>query len=192
MWLVISLYMLKSPKNILYINQIKKDYNKEYGVNINKENTNVILGDKCVTIHGGDYITDILCGVEIEISPHSFYQVNHDACELLYAKAKELAAQYVAPPGTSEHLTGLAVDVISPDWYNTHSSLTGDFENTKQFKWLYSHCTEYGFILRYPKGKEPITRIGYEPWHLRYIGSAEIAKEITDKGICFEEYWKTR
>ena len=102
-------------------------------------------------------------------------------------KAKELAAQYVAPPGTSEHLTGLAVDLISPDWYNTHSSLTSDFENTKQFKWLYEHCAEYGFILRYPKDKVEITGYSYEPWHYRYVG-VEAAKEIMSKKICLEEY----
>ena len=102
-------------------------------------------------------------------------------------KAKELAAQYVAPPGTSEHLTGLAVDLISPDWYNTHSSLTADFENTKQFKWLYEHCAEYGFILRYPKDKVSITGYSYEPWHYRYVG-VEAAKEIMGKKICLEEY----
>ena len=102
-------------------------------------------------------------------------------------KAKELAAQYVAPPGTSEHLTGLAVDLISPDWYNTHSSLTSDFENTKQFKWLYEHCAEYGFVLRYPKDKVSITGYSYEPWHYRYVG-VEAAKEIMSKKICLEEY----
>ena len=102
-------------------------------------------------------------------------------------KAKELAAQYVAPPGTSEHLTGLAVDLISPDWYNTHSSLTSDFENTKQFAWLYAHCAEYGFILRYPKDKVAITGYSYEPWHYRYVG-VEAAKEIMSKKICLEEY----
>ena len=102
-------------------------------------------------------------------------------------KAKELAAQYVAPPGTSEHLTGLAVDLISPDWYNTHSSLTSDFENTKQFKWLYEHCAEYGFVLRYPKDKVSVTGYSYEPWHYRYVG-VEAAKEIMSKKICLEEY----
>ncbi len=102
-------------------------------------------------------------------------------------KAKELAAQYVAPPGTSEHLTGLAVDLISPDWYNYNSSLTADFEKTPQFNWLYNNCAEYGFILRYPKDKVGITGYSYEPWHYRYVG-VEAAKEIMSKKICLEEY----
>ncbi len=102
-------------------------------------------------------------------------------------KATELAAQYVAPPGTSEHLTGLAVDLISTDWYNYNRYLTGDFDKTEEFKWLYSHCAEYGFILRYPKDKEDITGYSYEPWHYRYVG-AQAAKEIMSKKICLEEY----
>lgn len=102
-------------------------------------------------------------------------------------KAKELAAQYVAPPGTSEHLTGLAVDVISPDWYSYNSDLNSNFENTKQFKWLYENCADYGFVLRYPKDKVSITGYSYEPWHYRYVGK-EAAKEIMSKKICLEEY----
>jgi len=102
-------------------------------------------------------------------------------------KAKELAAQYVAPPGTSEHLTGLAVDLISPDWYSYNSDLNSNFENTKQFKWLYENCAEYGFVLRYPKDKVDITGYSYEPWHYRYVGE-KAAKEIMSKKICLEEY----
>ena len=58
-------------------------------INVNDKNTNVILGEKNYTVFGNGNITDILCGVEIEISPHSFYQVNHDGAQQLYAIAKE-------------------------------------------------------------------------------------------------------
>lgn len=102
-------------------------------------------------------------------------------------RATELAAEYVAPPGTSDHLTGLAVDLISPDWYSYNSNLNSDFENTKQFEWLYNNCAEYGFILRYPKGKTSITGYAYEPWHYRYVG-VDAAKEIMSRKICLEEY----
>lgn len=102
-------------------------------------------------------------------------------------KATELAAQYVAPPGTSEHLTGLAVDLISTDWYNYNRYLTGDFDKTKEFEWLYSHCAEFGFILRYPKDKVGVTGYSYEPWHYRYVG-VDVAKEIMGRKICLEEY----
>lgn len=102
-------------------------------------------------------------------------------------KAKELAAQYVAPPGTSEHLTGLAVDLISPDWYNYNSDLNSNFEKTKQFEWLYNNCARFGFCLRYPKDKVSITGYNYEPWHYRYVG-VEAATEIMNRKICLEEY----
>lgn len=102
-------------------------------------------------------------------------------------KAKELAAQYVAPPGTSEHLTGLAVDLISTNWYSYNSDLNSNFEKTKEFEWLYNNCAEFGFVLRYPKDKEAITGYSYEPWHYRYVG-VEAAKEIMGNKICLEEY----
>lgn len=88
-----------------------------------------------------------------------------------------------AQPGTSEHETGLAFDVTA---YGNEN-----FELTSQFEWLSKHCGEYGFILRYPKGKEDITGYPYEPWHYRYIGTP-YAKEIMDKGITLEQYLENR
>lgn len=89
----------------------------------------------------------------------------------------------IAPPGGSEHNAGLAVDIIDRDHWDTYE----EFENTKEFDWLISHCTDYGFILRYPKGKEDITGYIYEPWHYRYVG-LESAKKVMDSGLCLEEY----
>lgn len=88
------------------------------------------------------------------------------------------ADKYSARPGHSEHQTGMAVDI------NTTSGL---FENTAEFRWLQQHAHEYGFILRYPKGKEWITGYAYEPWHYRYVG-ADVAKIVLDEGITYEEY----
>lgn len=85
-----------------------------------------------------------------------------------------------AKPGTSEHQSGLAFDVTTR--YDS-----GCFVDTKQFRWLAEHCWEYGFILRYPEGREDITGIPYEPWHYRYVG-AEIAQEIRENGWTLEEY----
>lgn len=93
------------------------------------------------------------------------------------------AANWVAAPGTSEHQLGLAVDIVSLNY----QMLNDDQENTKEQKWLMEHCHEYGFILRYPKDKIDITQVGYEPWHYRYVGY-DAAKEITEKGLCLEEY----
>lgn len=97
--------------------------------------------------------------------------------------AKALAAQWVAVPGTSEHELGLALDIVSVE----NQRLEEAQEDTPTQKWLMAHCYEYGFILRYPKDKEDITGIGYEPWHYRYVG-LENAKAIRDSGLCLEEY----
>ena len=103
------------------------------------------------------------------------------------ATAYSEASQWVAIPGTSEHCTGLAADIVSSTWYNYNSDLTHDFEDTDHFDWLYEHCADYGFILRYPKGAESITGITYEPWHYRFVG-IDAAKYIMDNHITLEEF----
>jgi D-alanyl-D-alanine carboxypeptidase len=104
---------------------------------------------------------------------------SRDRQQELYAESTDAT---VAKPGTSEHESGLAFDLSTMN--------SGDsFDTTKQFAWLSQHCWEYGFILRYPKGKESVTGIPYEPWHYRYVG-LEAAKTIYDKGITLEEYLK--
>ncbi len=91
---------------------------------------------------------------------------------------KEYADKYVARPGHSEHETGLAIDI---------NSVSSHFENTESFRWLQDNAHLYGFILRYPKGKEHITGFGYEPWHYRFVG-AQAANEIKEMDITFDEY----
>lgn len=103
------------------------------------------------------------------------------------ATAYSEASQWVAIPGTSEHCTGLAADIVSSTWYNYNSDLTHDFEDTDHFDWLYEHCADYGFILRYPKGAEAITGITYEPWHYRFVG-VDAAKYIMENHITLEEF----
>lgn len=85
-------------------------------------------------------------------------------------------------PGYSEHQTGLAFDVTTR--YDS-----GGFQDTEQYKWLVAHCAEYGFILRYPEGKQDVTGIETEYWHYRYVG-ASAAREIMRRGITLEEYLK--
>ena len=89
------------------------------------------------------------------------------------AKGKEYTDKYVALPGKSEHQTGLSIDVT-----NEKRNFT---KKCKEAKWLASNAYKFGFILRYPKGKEDITGISYEPWHIRYVGK-KAAKEIFQKG----------
>lgn len=91
---------------------------------------------------------------------------------------KAEADRYSARPGHSEHQTGLAFDL---------NSLDQSFENTKEGKWLAENCWKYGFIIRYPKGKESVTGYMYEPWHVRYLGK-EVAKKVYESGKCLEEY----
>ena len=101
-------------------------------------------------------------------------------------EAEKQAAMWVARPGTSEHNLGLAADIVSVDWYKTNSDLTEAFEKTPHFAWLQANAAEYGFILRYPRGKEAITGVTYEPWHYRYVGK-EAAKKIAASGKTLEE-----
>ena len=97
--------------------------------------------------------------------------------EKLYANG---ANEKAAVPGTSEHQTGLAFDV-------TTRRERGGFETTKQYEWLAANCWDYGFILRYPEGKEQITGFAFEPWHYRYVG-VDIAQAIRSRGCTLEEY----
>lgn len=98
-------------------------------------------------------------------------------------KAYEDAERSLAPAGFSEHETGLCVDIVA----ETNQRMDETQEDTPENKWLQEHCAEYGFILRYPEGKEDITGFMYEAWHFRYVGK-EAAKEITEAGITLEEY----
>ena len=97
--------------------------------------------------------------------------------------AVQEAGRWVAAPGTSEHQTGMALDIVSYSYQN----LTRKQEETAEQKWLMEHCWEYGFILRYPSDKCEITGIGYEPWHYRYVGR-DTAMAIRESGLCLEEY----
>lgn len=88
-----------------------------------------------------------------------------------------------ARPGTSEHSTGLAVDIVT----ESYQSLDDGYADTPAAKWLVANAADYGFILRYPRDKESITQIDFEPWHYRYVGE-EHARAIKDAGYCLEEY----
>ena len=103
-------------------------------------------------------------------------------------KGEEYTRKYVAIPGCSEHHTGFALDVgFMLDGKVSH--INADlFSYEDMYQVVHKKMPKYGFILRYPAVKEPITKISYEPWHFRYIDDPALAQEITDKGICFEEY----
>ena len=99
------------------------------------------------------------------------------------AQAVGMAANSINPPGCSEHEAGLAMDITVKGVWNAVET----FKNTKEYEWLMANAQDYGFILRYPREKEEITKVQFEPWHWRYVG-VENAKKIKDSGKCLEEY----
>lgn len=96
-------------------------------------------------------------------------------------EAREYTERFVSLPGTSEHQYGRSIDVTL-DGTTDHS-----FHETEQGQWLIDHAHEHGFVIRYPEDKEEVTGIGYEPWHLRWVG-AEHADFMTRHNLCLEEY----
>ncbi len=96
-------------------------------------------------------------------------------------EAEKIVLTYSTRPGTSEHQTGLAVDM------DTRGDFSTDFEFTPEYAWLQENAWKFGFILRFPKDKTDITTIQFEPWHYRYVGRHH-AKKIHDLGVCLEEY----
>ncbi len=97
---------------------------------------------------------------------------------------EEEANQISARPGESEHQTGLAMDVTSQ---SVNFGLEQKFGDTEEYAWLKDNAHHYGFIERYPKGKEYLTEYIYEPWHLRYVG-VELATKLYEEKITYEEY----
>ena len=98
------------------------------------------------------------------------------------ANGTDYADSYAARPNYSEHQTGLALDIV------TYGMTMDNFDESDTYKWLIANCTDYGFILRYPEGKEEITGYAYESWHYRYLGK-ELAKKVEESGLTFDEYY---
>lgn len=125
---------------------------------------------------------------EMEIVVTTAYRSYDFQSDLYYgyvsSKGQKWADQYSAKPGTSEHQTGLAADCSSP---SVGYQLTSAFGETAEGKWLAENAHEFGFIIRYPEGKEEVTGYNYEPWHIRYVGTLS-AEQIYTKGITLEEW----
>lgn len=103
--------------------------------------------------------------------------------EFYYSKGISYADAYAARAGYSEHQTGLAIDI-----FTSGRSTTSDFEESDAFKWLSVNAHKYGFILRYPKGKEYLTGYNYESWHYRYLG-IDTATKVYNSGLTYDEYY---
>jgi zinc D-Ala-D-Ala carboxypeptidase len=127
-------------------------------------------------------------GIELfAVSGYRSYEYQHGLFETEVKKVgREKAMEAVAFPGQSEHQTGLAMDITSR---SVQLKLTEEFGLTKEGKWLAENAHRFGYILRYPKGKEPITGYQYEAWHFRYIG-IEAATAIYTNNLTLEEYFQ--
>ena len=130
-------------------------------------------------------------GYEIDIESayrtHEYQQKLFD--DLVIYKGLEYAKTHVALPYTSEHETGLAIDFCI---YKDNKFIDEyDIENLAETDWVHNNCYKYGFILRYPKGKESITKYSYEPWHIRYVGN-NLAKYLYENNLTLEEYYNNK
>ena len=156
-----------------------------YMLLVNKENpvtADFTVNTKAVDAEGhtvDERIYDDLTAM-LSAAKEAGYDLRISTAYRSYNRQQQLydAGATTAAPGTSEHNSGLGVDILT---------VNGEFEGSAAEAWLLEHAEEYGFILRYPKDKEAVTGFAYEPWHFRYVGK-EQAKLINDSGLCLEEY----
>lgn len=186
-----NISIIENPDDLLVlVNKNNKLYENFIPNNLEVINLNYAIGKKLLRNDAKEAF-EKLCEdakkIGLIIKAESTYRDYYYQEKLYNNYVKEYGITFAdncsARPGHSEHQTGLAVDVRgSSGDYN-------DFEKTKEFIWIMNNAHKYGFILRYPNGKEHITGFKYEPWHYRYIG--ECAKEIYQKRLTLEEYLKT-
>ena len=121
---------------------------------------------------------NVISGYRSVESQQEIYKQKANLYGNLYAK------KYVQSPGFSEHHTGLCVDISI---FNVEDGSSEDFDGTGKYEWFSKNAWKYGFVVRYPEEKEKVTKIGYEPWHFRYVGVPH-AYYMTKHGLCLEEY----
>ncbi|MBR4178431.1 MAG: M15 family metallopeptidase [Bacilli bacterium] len=163
----------KLPDNVIYedLIELEKPYSKD-----GKRKVRSVVYDSIIKMIDDAKIDNV------NLKVVSAYRTNSEQNYLFNNSTKknglEHALLYSAKPGHSEHQLGLAIDL---------NSTNESFEKTKEYEWLKQNAYKYGFIERYPKGKEFITGYGYEPWHYRYLG-IDIATKIYEEDITYEEY----
>ncbi|MCX8130581.1 MAG: D-alanyl-D-alanine carboxypeptidase family protein [Clostridia bacterium] len=177
--------------------------NKSYSLTSSYEPQDMVVPD--VDFTSGEYSPKKLMRQEAAIAlEHLFLQAKQHGIDLYalsgyrsYQRQEEIfsnnikkygspesANRFSAKPGESEHQTGLAMDITAPSVYYSISQSFGD---TAEGRWLKQNAPDFGFIIRYPEGKEEVTGYQYEPWHVRYVG-IETAKAISMQRITLEEY----
>ena len=179
-----------SKGNLMIVNKfnyLKEDYEPN---EITSISLNYSYGNNKVSKDTNDaYIEMAKAAKEegIQLMANSTYRTYKRQDEIYkdfyYSKGISYADKYAARAGYSEHQTGLAIDI-----FTTGNSTTSNFEESDAFKWLSTNAHKYGFILRYPKGKEYLTGYNYESWHYRYLG-IDIATKVYNEGITYDEYY---
>ncbi|MEG0267733.1 MAG: M15 family metallopeptidase [Carnobacterium sp.] len=169
----LDLPLITLPNGYMIDERIKKDY-ENWLAKASKEGYEIVLVSsyRSVDLQQKNY----------DASIQKYMDQNHTKEEAL-----KLTEDYIAIPGGSEHHTGLAVDIVDSDWLETGKGLIPEFDTQDSQHWLLDHMTDFGFILRFPQGKEKETGIEYESWHFRYVG-IENAKYIEKYDLSLEEY----
>ncbi|MGF3182888.1 M15 family metallopeptidase [Facklamia sp. P12945] len=103
------------------------------------------------------------------------------------SEARYLTNLYTAPANATEHMTGLAIDILGQDWTSIGGGLTENYSETASAQWLVENAANFGFILRYPQNKTEMTTFNFEPWHYRYVGQLN-AQFMMEHGLTLEEY----
>lgn len=159
---ITDVFVTSSYRTFAYQDQLfNSNYNSERGASVYSKEARDCLGEEYIQAN--------------YISQKNHYLNDEDA--------EKLANFYSAKAGQSEHHTGLCVDLMT----NGMKELDESFADTAAFAWLQENACRFGFILRYPKGKETVTGYCYEPWHYRFVG-LEAAAEIWEQSITLEEY----
>lgn len=182
-------YTIKNSNGVTYIEDMVI-VNKTYSLpnNFVPNNLEAINGYIRVVNYVKDAFNELksdasVIGLNIYASSgyRSYSDQNYIYNNYVKTDGQENADMYSARAGYSEHQTGLAIDVNTIDM---------SFDNTSESNWLRDNCYKYGFIIRYPKGKDSITGYMYEPWHIRYVGKKQ-AKKLYNNGewITLEEYY---
>ncbi|MEG0553547.1 MAG: M15 family metallopeptidase, partial [Carnobacterium sp.] len=149
----LDLPLITLPNGYMIDERIKKDY-ENWLAKASKEGYEIVLVSsyRSVDLQQKNY----------DASIQKYMDQNHTKEEAL-----KLTEDYIAIPGGSEHHTGLAVDIVDSDWLETGKGLIPEFDTQDSQHWLLDHMTDFGFILRFPQGKEKETGIEYESWHFR-------------------------
>lgn len=173
-------------------NPISMDYyNKEKLIKVKNVDNEVVLIDKKTYRYYLKLKKELKKSNIIIAISSAFRTIEHQEelyNEFLLKYGSDLTQKIVALPKTSEHHTGLAIDIVLKSM-NYDIDYNTIFENEGEYLKIYKILPKYGFILRYPKNKEQITKYNYEPWHIRFVGK-KLARKLFDNNITLEEYYQ--